>query len=128
MSKTPQTATLLDVITDGFEGGQGALETIHGWRYRQLPLPTEDEAFVKFKEFAVDAIRWKGDGISRSGFHVAWSDLQIWTRGRGVLVLLRDPEFDSWWHEPETWGGEDGDNPMEAVFTAVYTRLADVHR
>lgn len=126
MTKTPQTASLLDIIIDGFEGGQGALETTHGWRFRQLPMSSETEAFAKFKELAVEALRWKGDGISRSGNHVEWPDLQIWTRGRGILVLVRDPNFDSWWHKPETWGGDDDDNnPMEQVYAAVYKRLGN---
>lgn len=98
--KSQTAATLLDVIVDGFEGFQGCMESVGGGRRRQLPMPTAEEALVKFNDFVADASRWKStpawphDTDTRKV--ATWSDLQIRWEGRGVLVLVPDPNFDSW--------------------------------
>lgn len=113
---SPEKATLLDILTDGFEGGQGALESEGGWRERKLPMPSESSAKKKLLEILAEATRWKGHGDLRGspeeGWQGAkWPDLEIWWKGRGILILVRDPEFDRWWHQPETWDGD----PMDEV-------------
>lgn len=118
--KSQTKATLLDVIVDGFEGFQGCMESVGGWRQRQLPMPTEQEAMAKYVEFVFEAARWKGsakwDTDTEDRKIAKWPDLQIRWEGRGVLVLVPDPRFDSWWHQAATWEGD----PMDAVTQTFY--------
>ena len=104
--KTPQDATLLDVLVDGFEKN----ETLRGHHWRELPMPDESAAAAKFAMFAEEARRWKGAPVrahEETGRRLAgWDDLEIRQAGRGVLVRVKAPRFDAWWHDRVTWEGE----------------------
>ena len=104
--KSQNDATLLDVLVDGFEKN----EVMDGFHWRDLPMPDEDAAARKFAALVEEATRWKGapgrieNGASR---HLAsWHDLEIRAAGRGIMVRVRAPWFDAWWHEQPTWEGD----------------------
>ena len=54
--RTPEDATLLDVLIDGFEKN----ELLEGFYWRQLPMPDERAAARKFDALTDEARRWKG--------------------------------------------------------------------
>ena len=111
-TRSPEDATLLDVLIDGFEKN----EVMYGFHWRDLPLPDEGAAIRKFTSFSDEARRWMGTPTreeERSARRlVAWSDLEIRQAGRGVMVLARAPRFERWWHESGAWEGD----PMGRVF------------
>lgn len=118
---SPTTATLLDVLIDGFEKN----EILGGFHWRVLPLPDEATARERFDAFLDEARRWKGepdhmdadpqrDGARR---HAAWPDLEIRQAGRGVMVLAGRTDFHRWWNDATTWAG----NPL----AELYDWLAD---
>ena len=114
--KHPADATLLDVLIDGFEKN----EMLHGFHMRTLPMPDETAAAHKFTELLVEGRRWKGDPLeSESGPGrqlVRWSDLEIRQAGRAIMVRVKAPRFDSWWHEAVTWAGD----PMQPIFDWIH--------
>jgi len=109
--RTPQTATLLDILVDAFEKN----EVLDDHHWRDLPFPDEQDAARKFAELAEEAARWKGaptrmeNGDRRL---VGWDDLEIRQAGRGIMVRVRAPWFSDWWHEARTWA----DDPMGQVW------------
>lgn len=107
--KERETATLLDVLIDGFEKN----EILYGFHWRELPMPDEAAAIERFDAFVDEARHWKGEprraGDERRRL-AAWDDLEIRQADRGVMVRVRAPWF-SWWHEPATWS----DDPMGAI-------------
>jgi hypothetical protein len=107
-----ENATLLDVLVDGFEKN----ETLHGFHWRDLPMPDEEAAVRKFAALSSEAQRWKGAPIrtERQSARqlVAWADLEIRRAGRAIMVRVKAPRFDSWWHERTTWAGD----PMQPLF------------
>ncbi len=104
--KTPLDATLLDLLVDGFEKN----ETLYGHHWRELPMPDEGAAAAKFGMLVEEARRWKGEPIrahEQAGRRLAgWADLEIRQAGRGVMVLVKAPRFNAWWHDRATWEGE----------------------
>ena len=60
--KTPEDATLLDVLIDGFEQN----EALDGFLWRQLPMPDERAAVRKFGALVDEARRWKGSPDRKS--------------------------------------------------------------
>jgi hypothetical protein len=105
-------ATLLDVLIDGFEKN----EVLYGFHHRDLPMPDEPAAVKKFAALTDEATRWKG-APRRTEEHrgrrlSAWADLEIRQAGCGVMVRVRTPRFDDWWHESSTWAG----SPMQELF------------
>ncbi len=42
---------------------------------------------------------------------LAWSDLELRQAGRGVMVRVKAPRFDDWWHQPSPWAGD----PMKQI-------------
>jgi hypothetical protein len=114
-------ATLLDVLIDGFEKN----EVVHGYHWRDLPLPDEDAALAKFAQLAEEARRWKGTPTrahEEGGRRViGWPDLEIRQAGRGILVRARAPGFADWWHDRETWAGD----PLGPVHEWIDERRGD---
>ena len=112
---TPEDATLLDVLIDGFEKN----EMLGGWHWRQLPVPDETAAAEKFASLVEEAQRWKGpparveDTSTRR--LASWPDLEIRQAGRGLMVRARAPRFDDWWHDARTWQSD----PMAAIFAWI---------
>jgi hypothetical protein len=110
--RTPEDATLLDVLIDGFEKS----ELLEGFHWRQLPMRDERAAARKFTALADEARRWKGaptrveDTPARR--LAEWPDLEIRLAGRGLVVRARMSRFTDWWHDERTWQGD----PMGAVF------------
>lgn len=98
---SPQEATLLDVLMDGFEGGQGSQEVRLGWRERALPLPSLEAAGGKYIELVEEARRWfDSDGVEcvEGGRRcTVWPRLRIAQAWRGVVVLALYSDFDAWW-------------------------------
>lgn len=111
-TRTPEDATLLDVLIDGFEKN----ETLYGYHWRQLPMPDENAAVRKFSALSDEARRWKGTPTrtdEQPGRRlVAWPDLEIRQAGRALMARARAPRFDDWWHDRRTWQGE----PMGPLF------------
>lgn len=110
--RSREDATLLDVLVDGFEKN----ELIEGFFWRQLPMSDEAAAVRKFVSLSDEARRWRGAPTrvdERHGRRLAvWPDLEIRLAGRGVLVRVRAPLFEDWWHDERTWHGD----PMGPVF------------
>jgi hypothetical protein len=112
---TPDDATLLDVLIDGFEKN----EVLGGCHWRELPMPDEAGAVGKFSSLVDEARRWKGlparleEGTTRR--LASWSDLEIRQAGRAVMVRVRAPLFHDWWHDARTWR----DSPMRAIFAWI---------
>ena len=108
-------ATLLDLLIDGFEKN----EVLHGWHWRELPMPDEALAVRKFAALSDEARRWKGEPLrsEESGGRrlVSWSDLEIRQIGRGIIVRAKAPWFSRWWHDRTTWDGD----PMRPIFDWV---------
>ena len=110
--RSPEEATLLDVLVDGFEKN----EILAGFHWRTLPMPDEASAARKFAALSDEARRWNGapsqlrDAPPRR--RAAWTDLEIRQAGRGILVRARAPWFARWWHERATWE----DDPMGAIY------------
>lgn len=106
LGKRQQDATLLDVLIDGFEKN----EVLDGFHRRMLPLPDEESARERFSTLATEAERWKGPPVrsDRESPHrfAVWTDLELLQAGRALLVRVRAPRFDGWWHEPKTWAGD----------------------
>jgi hypothetical protein len=109
--RSPEDATLLDVLIDGFERN----ELLAGFHYRKLPLPDEQTARRKFASLSDEARRWKGapdDGEeSGSRRRASWSDLEILQAGSGVMIRVRSPFFADWWHDEGTWRND----PMDEL-------------
>jgi hypothetical protein len=110
--RTPEDATLLDVLIDGFEKN----EVIEGFHWRQLPMPDEHVATRKFWSLADEARRWKGPPTrvdEQPGRRLsAWPDLEIRQAGRGLVLRIRASRFNDWWHDERTWQ----DDPLAAAF------------
>jgi len=110
--RSPEEATLLDVLVDGFEKN----EILAGFHWRTLPMPDEASAARKFAALSDEARRWKGDPsrlrTEPPRRHAAWTDLEIGQAGRGILVRVRAPWFARWWNERATWE----DDPMGAIY------------
>jgi len=104
-------ATLLDVLIDGFEKN----EILDGFHWRDLPMPDERAAVAKFAALVDEARRWKGAPArvveDPSRRLAAWQDIEIRQAGRGVMVRVRAPWFNHWWHERITWQ----DDPMGSI-------------
>ncbi len=110
--RTQEEATLLDVLIDGFEKN----EILGGYHWRELPMPDEAAAARKFASLTEEARRWKGAPVQLHDASprrlAAWPDLEIRQAGRGIMVRVRAPWFDAWWHDQRTWH----DNPLGPVF------------
>lgn len=110
-----ESATLLDVLIDGFEKN----EVLDGFHHRVLPLPAEAVARQRFAVFVAEATRWKGPPtrIDHQESHqlAAWPELEIRQAGRGILVRVRRSGFVGWWHDKRTWQ----DDPLEAVYDSI---------
>lgn len=104
--KTPNDATLLDVLVDGFEKN----EVIHGFHYRQLPMSNERAALAKFSSLTDEARHWKGPPTREEETPgrrlAAWPDLEIRLAGHGLMVRARMTRFSDWWHDKRTWQGD----------------------
>jgi hypothetical protein len=100
---TPEDATLLDVLVDGFEKN----EVMRGFHWRTLPMRDELAAVRKYESLVAEARAWKGAPVEESSQgkrrSARWNDLQVRQLGRGVMVLARAPRFDDWWHAEDTW-------------------------
>jgi len=109
--KARDAVTLVDLLIDGFEKN----EVLDGFHWRDLPMPDEPAAHQKFRALSDEGRRWKGppshehDGGSRR--IIAWPDLEIRQAGRGIMIRVRAPRFDGWWHDEATWQGA----PMRAI-------------
>jgi hypothetical protein len=101
--RTPEDATLLDVLIDGFEKN----EVLEGFHFRQLPMPDEHAAARKFAALADEAQRWKGRPTrvdEQPGRRLnAWPDLEIRQAGRGLVLRIRASQFNDWWQDERTW-------------------------
>lgn len=79
-------------------------------------MPDEPSAVAKFATLAKEAERWKGAPDQLEERHerrlALWDDLEIRQSGRGIMVLVRAPRFDEWWHERSTWR----DDPMGPIY------------
>ncbi|HVH42471.1 MAG TPA: hypothetical protein VM925_09005 [Labilithrix sp.] len=113
--KERQDVTLIDVLIDGFEKN----EIMRGFHWRSLPMPDEGTARAKFDALVDEARRWKGpptrENLRSERRIAAWSDIEIRQVGRGIMVLVRAPGFDAWWHDKSTWK----DDPMGALYKWV---------
>ena len=109
--RSPEHATLLDILIDGFEKN----EILVGFHRRELPLPDEEAAVRKFESLSEEARRWKGAPVrsEADGFRTlaSWSDLEILQAGSGVMIRVRSPFFSDWWHDERTWRND----PMRDV-------------
>jgi hypothetical protein len=107
-----QDISLVDVLIDGFEKN----EILRGYHWRTLPLPSEADAIRKFNSLVEEARRWKGEPLrvldDSSRRLVAWSDIEIRQAGRGIMIRVRAPNFDRWWHDAATWEGD----PVGPIF------------
>ena len=115
MAKIRAEVTLIDVLVDGFEKN----EILYGFHWRELPMASENEASRKFEALVEEGRRWKGTPriVTSGSRHAArWDDLEIRQAGRGILVRVRAPRFDDWWHANETWA----DEPMAAVHAWIH--------
>jgi hypothetical protein len=114
---TPEDASLLDVLIDGFEKN----EVLRGFHWRTLPARDEAAAIEKYESLVAEARAWKGTPLNqrRDGPRniTQWRDLQIRQLGRGVIVLVRAPRFSDWWHDEKTWRGD--------PFGPIYEWLAE---
>lgn len=110
--KQQQDASLLDVLIDGFEKN----DVLDGFHWRDLPMPDENAAAIKFATLMEEARRWKGEPARRveepTRRLVVWHDIEIRQAGRGVMVRVRAPRFHDWWHDRSTWQGD----PMGPVY------------
>ena len=110
--RTPEDATLLDILIDGFEKN----EILDGYHCRQLPMPDERAAARKFSALTDEVRRWKGPPTrvdEQPGRRlIAWPDLEIRWVGRGLVVRARMSRFNDWWNDGQTWSGD----PMGPVF------------
>jgi hypothetical protein len=104
--RTPEDATLLDVLVDGFEKN----ETLDGFHWRRLPMPDESAAARKFHSLTDEARRWKGPPSrvdDQPGRKLnAWPDLEIRLAGRGWVLRARMAHFNDWWDDDRTWQGD----------------------
>jgi hypothetical protein len=73
-------------------------------------MPNDAAAVQKFVALSDEAVRWKGPPAryeEQEGRRlVAWDDLEIRQAGRGVMVRVRAPRLDDWWHDRATWEGD----------------------
>lgn len=115
--RSPEDATLLDILVDGFEKN----EIIEGFHLRILPMPDAEAAIRKFTALNAEAERWKGRPEHKEEQPdrrlAVWPDLEIVAAGRGIMLRVRAPRFDEWWHEESTWRG--------APLDMIYDWLAD---
>lgn len=113
--RTPDDATLLDILVDGFEKN----ELFDGFHWRQLPMSDERAAARKFSSLTDEAQRWKGLPIrveeTLGRRLAAWPDLEIRLAGRGLMVRARMPGFADWWHDERTWQGD----PMGPIYNWI---------
>lgn len=109
---TPEVATLLDVLVDGFEKN----ETLRGFHWRTLPLRDENAAAAKFVTLVTEARAWKGQPLEEASDGprriARWTELEIRQLGRAIMVLARAPRFSDWWHDAETWR----DDPFGPIY------------
>ncbi len=112
---TPEDATLLDVLIDGFEKN----EVLEGFYWRRLPMPDERAAARKFSSLTEEARRWKGPPThteEQSGRRLnAWPDLEIRQAGRGLVLRARASGFDHWWNDERTWLGDPLDETWDWI-------------
>jgi hypothetical protein len=117
---SPQDATLLDVLIDGFEKN----EALDGFHWRDLPMPDEPEAVRKFAALTDEATHWKGQPARFEQACprriAAWPDLEIRQIGRGIMVRVRAPWF-RWWHDPKTWEGD----PIDPIYDWLHEERGD---
>jgi hypothetical protein len=116
--KSPEDATLLDVLIDGFEKN----EALDGFHWRELPMRDAEQADRKFTALVEEARRWKGaprHADDRAGRRLAvWAELEIRQADRGIMVRVKAPRFHHWWHQPATWAGD----PMGPLFDWIEDR------
>jgi hypothetical protein len=102
----PCSITLAGVLIDCFERN----EVFAGFHEHQVPLPDEGAAVRLFHALVSEARAWKGEPsrtVEREERRlVAWPELEIRQAGRGIMVRVRSPAVDSWWHDPATWAGD----------------------
>jgi hypothetical protein len=93
--------SLIDLLIDGFEKN----EVLEGFHSRVLPMPDELSAKAKFESLVAEAERWKGSAHRTEGADgrrlAAWSDMDIRQAGRGILLRVKAPRFERWWHDRE---------------------------
>jgi hypothetical protein len=110
--KSQEEASLLDVLIDGFEKN----EILHGFHWRNLPMPDVPAANRKFDALAEEARKWKGEPVREQTSSVrrivAWPDLEIRQSGRAIMVRASAPWFSDWWQASKTWE----DDPMQDLY------------
>lgn len=107
--KPREQVTLLDVLIDGFEKN----EVVGGWHFRNLPMPDTASGASKFDTLVAEATAWKGPPVRTLEQQlelgarrlVAWEDLEIRVAAEMILVRVRAPNFDAWWHSNGVWDG-----------------------
>ncbi len=103
---TPEDASLLDILIDGFEKN----EMLDGRHDRVLPMADEPTATRKFEALVAEARRWQGEPVRLDGTGprrvATWARLEIRQAERGIMVRVRAPRFDGWWHARATWAGD----------------------
>jgi hypothetical protein len=107
--------SLLDLLIDGFEKN----EVLEGFHWRTLPMPDELSAEAKFESLVAEAERWKGPArrteAAKGRRLVAWPDMDIRQADRGILLRVKTPRFEKWWHDRATWEGD----PLEPIYSWV---------
>jgi hypothetical protein len=110
MTKPREQVTLVDVLVDGFEKN----ELLDGTHWRRLPMPDEASAIAKLAALVEEATRWKGNPVRtfEQGKRrlAGWDDIEIRQTGEMILVRVKTPWFDGWWHVEETWSGSGHDD------------------
>jgi len=97
--KAQRDVTLIDILVDGFEKN----EILDGTHWRQLPMPDEASAIEKFASLIDEATRWQGkpqtltETVKRR--KAVWTGLDIRQTGLAILVRVKTPWFNAWWHE-----------------------------
>jgi STE24 endopeptidase len=89
------------------------------WFNTLTPLPEGE-----FAEFVEEGRRWKGAPARMNDAPprrlASWGDLEICQVERAILVRVRAPLFDAWWHDPTVWEGD----PFDAMFRWLAERDA----
>lgn len=107
-TKSQKDVTLIDILVDGFEKN----EILDGTHWRQLPMPDEASAIAKFAALVDEATRWKGTPmLTESGKRrkAAWDGFDIRQTGLAILVRVKAPWFNTWWHDA-AWAHESFDD------------------